>query len=382
MSIHRRTIELLSELTAIDSQNPGLVPGGAGEAAITSYVEDWARARGLATERLETTPGRPTLIVTAPGTGGGRRLMLCGHLDTVGIDEAGLVPRVDGDRMYGRGTYDMKAGLAAALIAVEESARAGLPGDVFVAAVSDEEDASAGAMEMLRSVSADAAIVMEPTEEVIATAHRGFVWVEVEVTGLAAHGSRPELGVDAVTKMAKVITALDGFNDELAARRHPLVGHSFLHASTISGGREASTIPDHCVLVLERRTIPGETPETVMREIEDVLDRCRREDPALEVTARSVLERSPFEISTDADIVRLLQAAGRSALGRELETGGVSYWADSALIADAGIPTVLFGPVGDGAHAPQEWVSLTSTVDCALTLTQVAARFCSDRADT
>lgn len=377
MSIHSRTLDLLADLVAIDSQNPGLVPGGAGESAIAAHIEEWALARGLTVERLEVTPGRPSLIITAAGTGGGRRLMLCGHLDTVGIDEAGLEPRVDGDRMYGRGTYDMKAGLAAALIAVEEATRVELAGDVVVAAVADEEDASFGAEEMLRSVSADVAIVMEPTEEVIATAHRGFVWVEIEVEGIAAHGSRPELGVDAITKMAKVVTALDALNDELAERQHPLVGHSFLHASTITGGREASTIPDQCLLVVERRTIPGETPQTVMSEIEDLLARCRGEDPALEVSARTILERSPFEISPDEEIVQLLQEAGRSALDRKLGTGGASYWADSALIAEAGIPTVLFGPIGDGAHAAEEWVSITSAVDCALTLTEVARRFCA-----
>lgn len=377
MNIHERTIALLSDLVAIDSQNPGLVPGGAGESAIAAYLEEWALARGLTVQRLEATPDRPSLIITAAGTGGGRRLMLCGHLDTVGIGEAGLEPRIDGDRMYGRGTYDMKAGLAAALIAAEEAVGAELSGDVVVAAVADEEDASFGAEEMLRSVTADAAIVMEPTEEVIATAHRGFVWVEIEVTGLSAHGSRPELGVDAITRMAPIVTALDALNDDLAQRRHPLVGHSFLHASTITGGREASTIPDRCALVIERRTIPGETPQSVMGEIEEVLDRCRRADPALEVSARTLLERSPFEVSADEDIVAVLAAAGRTAVGRELETGGASYWADSALIADAGIPTALFGPIGEGAHAPEEWVSLTSAVECARTLTEVARLFCT-----
>src|SRR3954453_10438573 len=168
--------ELTADLVAIDSVNPSLVEGGAGETAIAQFVADWARAQGLEAELLEATPGRPTVLVRARGTGGGRTLMLCGHLDTVNVEgmAAPHAPRVDGDRLHGRGAYDMKAGLAAAMIAARDAAGLGLAGDVLVAAVADEEHASLGVQEVLGAVRADAAVVTEPTELAVAVAPQGI----------------------------------------------------------------------------------------------------------------------------------------------------------------------------------------------------------------
>ena len=189
---------LLSALVAIDSVNPSLVPGGKGETRIADFIEGWARDAGLHAERLEETPGRPSVLVRAQGRGGGRTLLLCGHIDTVNVD--GMTdphsPRLEGDRLYGRGAYDMKAGVAAALVAAREAIRLDLAGDVVVAAVADEEHASLGVQEALRHIHADAAVVTEPTELELAVAHKGFVWSEIEVAGRSAHGSRPHLGVD------------------------------------------------------------------------------------------------------------------------------------------------------------------------------------------
>ena len=185
------------------------------------------------------------MLVRARGTGGGRTLLLCGHLDTVNVE--GMTdphaPRIDGDRLYGRGAYDMKAGVAAALIAGREAARLGLAGDVVVAAVADEEHASLGVQEALRHVSADAAVVTEPTELELVVAHKGFVWSEVEVTGRAAHGSRPHLGVDAIVKMGPVLTALGAARHALAERPHPLLGRGSIHASRDRGRRRAVELP-------------------------------------------------------------------------------------------------------------------------------------------
>src|SRR5215211_4838537 len=203
-------LDLLSKLVAIDSVNPSLVPGGAGEGEIAAFVRDWATAAGLEADLLEGTPGRPSVVVRAPGGGGGGTLLLCGHLDTVTVEgmAAAHTPRVDGDRLHGRGGYDMKAGVAAALIACREAPALGLAGDVVVAAVADEEHASLGIQEVLRSVTADAAIVTEPTESRVAVAHKGFVWIEVDIPGRAAHGSRPHLGEDAIVKAGPMLTGL------------------------------------------------------------------------------------------------------------------------------------------------------------------------------
>ena len=368
-------IDLLTTLVSIDSVNPALIAGAAGETRIAERVAAWATQNGLAAEHVETTPGRPSVIVRS-GPNPGPTLLLCGHLDTVGVDGVSgpFNPRVDGDRLYGRGAYDMKSGLAAALIACRDASRAGIAGEVIVAAVADEEHASLGVQETLRHVRADAAIVTEPTELQIATSHKGFVWTEIEVTGRSAHGSRPHLGMDAIMKTWPILRALDALNGELATRRtHPALGPGSLHASLITGGREESTIPERCLLTVERRTLPGESTADVETDIARLLVQCRTADADLVVAARTTLARDSFEASPDEPIVLALQRA----LGQPgITPGGVSYWADSAFIAAAGIPTVLYGPHGDGAHAKTEWVSISGTIQCARTLTAVAMDFC------
>jgi acetylornithine deacetylase len=370
---------LTSDLVAIDSVNPSLVEGGAGETEIAAFVAGWARDNGLEAEVIEATLGRPSVIVRAPGAGGGRTLLLCGHIDTVNVEgmAAPHSPRVDGDRLHGRGAYDMKAGVAAALIAAREVGRAGLRGDVVVAAVADEEHSSLGVQEALRHVRADAAIVTEPTELELVVAHKGFVWIEIEVSGVAAHGSRPHLGVDAIVKAGPVLTGLGQLDAALGERTHPLLGRGSLHASVIEGGVELSSYPARCVVGIERRTLPGETGADIEGEIEQLLDRCRAADPDLRVEQQTLLVREPFEVEHDSELVRALSEAAAEVTGTAPPIAGASYWADAAFIAAAGIPTVMFGPGGEGAHALEEWVSLPDTEVVTRTLIGVASRLCA-----
>jgi acetylornithine deacetylase len=373
-------IELTSRLVAIDSVNPSLVPGGAGEGEIAAFVAQWARAAGLEADVVEAAPGRASVIVRARGTAGGRTLLLCGHLDTVtveGMTDEPHTPRRDGDRLHGRGAYDMKAGVAAALVACREAARRRLAGDVVVAAVADEEHASLGVQEVLRTVAADAAIVTEPTELELVVAHKGFVWAEIAVTGRAAHGSRPHVGVDAIVRAGPVLTALGDLDAELGRRTHPLLGRGSVHASTIEGGEELSSYPARCVLALERRTLPGDTAADVEGELASLLDRRRAADPELVAEQRTLLVREPFEVEPDAEIVEVVRACAAEVLPAPPSIGGASYWADAAFIAAAGIPTVMFGPGGEGAHAAEEWVSLSDTEAVVRTLTAVASRLCA-----
>jgi acetylornithine deacetylase len=360
-------VDLLRQLVAIDSVNPTLVQGGAGESAIAAFIADWATAEGLEAERLEAAEGRPSVIVRARGSGNGRTLLLCGHIDTVGVE--GMTephsPRIDGDRLYGRGAYDMKAGVAAALIACREAARTGLAGDVVVAAVADEEHSSIGVQEALRAVRADAAIVTEPTELELVVAHKGFVWAEVEVTGRSAHGSRPHLGVDAIAKMGPVLVALKELDERVqAGRKHPLVGPGSLHASLIEGGQEFSSYPARCLLTAERRWIPGETLAEVQAQLREAVGEAGE--------FRLGISREPFETPPDDPFVQLV-----ARVSGDSEPGGVSYWADSGLIAAAGIPTVLFGPIGEGAHAEVEWVDLDSVERVRDVVLAVAAEWCA-----
>jgi acetylornithine deacetylase len=254
---------LIAVLVEIDSTNLDLVPSGAGEAEIARFVADWLVDAGLEVELHELGPSRANVIAVAPGCGDGRSksLLLNAHMDVVGAGGMSepWTARIEGNRLYGRGAYDMKAGLAAIMIAGREAVALGLGGEVIVTAVADEEFASIGVQDVVRQLRADAAIVTEPTGLDLCVAHKGFAWMEVETHGVAAHGSLPEDGIDAIAKMGPVLTGLAALDRELRSRPgHPLLGPSSVHASLIRGGQELSTYPDRCLLSIERRTIPGE----------------------------------------------------------------------------------------------------------------------------
>jgi len=372
--------ELAAELVAIESVNPDLVPGGPGEEEIARCVAGWTERAGLEATLEEVAPGRWNAVAVARGSGGGATLLLNAHMDTVGTAgmEAPLEPRVADGRLYGRGAYDMKTSLAAILLAGARAKELGLRGDVVVAAVADEEVASVGSAALARTVRADAAIVAEPTGERVAIAHRGFVWLELETTGVAAHGSRPDLGVDAIAKTGRILTGIEELDRSLRATpSHPLLGSGSLHASLIEGGVELSTYPDRCVVRAERRTIPGETRESVEAELREVVARAAEADPELRAEARAMFVREPFEVAGDAPIVGVTHRCAAAVLEREPEIVGVPFWTDAAILSAAGIPTVVFGPVGEGAHANVEWVDLDSAARCAETYLSVAAEICA-----
>jgi acetylornithine deacetylase/succinyl-diaminopimelate desuccinylase family protein len=366
--------ELVAQLVAIDSVNPDLVPGGAGEAEIAAFVSGWLERAGLEAAVHEVAPGRPNVVARARGTGGGRSLILNAHMDVVGVEgmRAPFEPRVEDGRLYGRGGFDMKGGLAAIMLAGARLAGAGLAGDVIVTAVCDEEHASIGAEALAAGTWADAAIVAEPTALEVCVAHKGFLWLEVETSGVAAHGSRPDLGVDAIARMGRVLTGIETLAGRLAAGyRHPLLGPGSVHASLIDGGRELSSYPDRCRLGLERRTIPGETRDRVEDEIRAL---------AGEATVRTTFERAPFEVDPEAEIVSVVRRHAAAALGFDAAIVGHSAWMDAAVLCAAGIPTVVFGPAGAGAHATTEWVDLASVATCADVFEAVAREFCGPAA--
>jgi acetylornithine deacetylase len=287
-----------------------------------------------------------------------------------------LVARLEGGRLFGRGAYDMKGSLAACMLATAEAARRGLRGDVVLTAVSDEEFASVGTEAVAASIRADAAIVTEPTEMQLAVAHRGFVCFEIETIGRAAHGSRPHLGIDAIAKMGPVLVGIQALDRELRAHpTHALLGSGSVHASLIEGGQEYSSYPARCLLQAERRTIPGETVELAEGEIRDILGGAERDDPDFAGEVRVVAAREPFEVGQDAELVDVVRSCAE-ATGVEPQVVGVSFWADSALLAAAGIPTVLFGPRGEGAHAEVEWVDVSSLEQCVEIYAAVASQVC------
>jgi acetylornithine deacetylase len=372
--------ELAAKLVAVESINPDVVPGGSGEASLAQVVAEWCDRAGLEATLSEAAPGRPNVVAIARGRGGGRSLMLNAHLDTVGV--AGMsdpfTPRLEGGRLYGRGAYDMKGSLAACMLGVARARRDGLSGDVVLTAVADEEFASVGTEAIASSMQADAAIVTEPTELELAVAHRGFVHVEIETVGRAAHGSRPHLGIDAIAKMGRVLVGIEDLDRRLRAHpSHPYVGSGSVHASLIEGGQEFSSYPARCVVQAERRTIPGETVAHVDAELAEIVGAAGDGDQDFTAHVRVLASREPFETPEDSEHVRVVRRCAAQVLGAEPELVGVSFWADSALLADAGIPTVLFGPRGEGAHAEVEWVDVASLEQCLEIYAAVAAEICS-----
>jgi acetylornithine deacetylase len=359
--------DLICQLVAIESVNPDLVPTGSGEGAIAAFVASWLRDAGLEVTVIEALPGRPSVVGIVRGSGGGKSLMLNAHMDTVGAGgmASPFSPVVREGRVYGRGAYDMKASLAAIMLAARSCRSLGLKGDVIVCAVADEEVASSGTSAVLERFHADFGIVTEPTELALCLAHKGFVWLEVETTGVAAHGSRADLGVDAIAHMGRILTGVLELDPRLrSGPRHGLLGTGTIHASLIEGGQEMSTYPARCVAKLERRTVPGEDGASVLREIEELIGPEK-------ATVRITLERPPSEVAPDHPMSAAVERiAGHPPLI------GVAYWMDMALMNGAGIPTVAFGPSGEGEHADVEWVDAASVEKCVEVYSRATELLC------
>ena len=374
--------KLVCELVAIESVNPDLVANGSGESNIAAFVMSWLADAGLSVQMVEPVRGRKSVIGVLAGAGGGGSLMLNAHMDTVGAGgmASAFTPVFKEGRVYGRGAYDMKGSLAAIMIAAREAKKLRLRGDLVITAVADEEVASLGTAAVLALREADAAIVTEPTELRLCLAHKGFAWLSVETVGVAAHGSRPDVGVDAVSRMGRILTGIVDLDTRLrAGRGHPLLGTGSVHASLIAGGQEWSTYPARCMVQVERRTIPGEDGTSALREIQDVIAEAQREDPALSASASLVLERAPSQLGADSSVTEAVEKAATETLGMQPEVIGVSYWMDMALLNAAGIPTVAFGPLGEGAHADVEWVDLASLETCVQVYLRAAQLICGQR---
>jgi len=371
--------QLLSDLVRINSINPDLIPGAPGEAEIAHFIARWLEQKDLEVQLIESVSGRPSVVGITRGTGGGKTLLLNGHMDTVGV--TGMPnphePHIKDGRLFGRGSYDMKGGLAACMIAVAAARKQRLRGDVIFTAVIDEEYASLGTMDLAKRFHADGAIVAEFTELQLILAHRGFVWLEVETIGRAAHGSRPDLGLDSIVKMGRVLTEMEKLDQNLRSNpTHPLLGSGSLHASLITGGQELSSYPERCLLSVERRTLPGETPESVEAELLGIVQEIQRSDPSFHAVVRRGIDRSPMETPEDAEIVEAIQASAVRALNHPPQIAGVQFWTDAAVLSAAGIPSVLFGPSGIGAHAVEEWVDLSSVKACSEIYLATAMDFC------
>ena len=370
-------VALARALIAVDSRNPSLAPGASGEGDCARTLAETLGNWGFRVALVESLPERPS-VVARIGRAGGRTLMFNGHLDTVGVEgmtHAPFDPVITDGNIFGRGSCDMKGGVAAMCAAAVHAADADIAGEIVIAAVIDEEWQSAGTVSLLaRGVRADAAIVTEPTRLAIGPAHRGFAWAVVTVHGVAAHGSRYDVGVDANTMAGVLLAELDEYQRTVLPRRtHALLGRGSFHAAQISGGVGLSTYAEACRVELERRTLPGDTGESFADELRAACARVAARDPRFRADVTVTFVQSPNDIALNEPIVRTLARAVEQVEGVPAAIEGLSYWTDAALLSAAGIPAICYGP-GDIrlAHSATEWVPVSEVRRATAVLAKTA----------
>ena len=375
---HADPVEITRALVRTPSVNPVLEEGGAGEKAVAELAAGWLADWGYDTVVTEVAAGRCN-VVSRRGERSGPSLLLNGHLDTVGV--SGMTEPFSGavrdGRLYGRGSADMKSGVACILAVAAELASERIPGELIVGLTADEEHASIGMEALVGSgVVADAAVVCEPTSLSVMPAHKGFLWIDAKVRGRAAHGSRPDVGVDAIAHMGHLLVAFDEEAERLRRDTgHELLGPASLHAGTIRGGSAPSVYPDRCHLVVERRTLPGETAATVMAEVERVVAAARRRCPELDASVAAGLFRAATEVPVSSPLVAGLRGACSRA-GIPGDVRGMTAWVDACFLNESGTPAVCFGPGSIAqAHTADEWVSVSEVRMCARVLGDFARRF-------
>jgi acetylornithine deacetylase len=388
-------VQLAGDLVRINSVNPSLVPGAPGERQIVESLRRRLAGRGFVVEVVtpQGLAARPSLVARHVGSGGGRGLLLNGHLDTVGVEgmsapfAAEVVEpedRAAGDgRLVGRGACDMKSGVAAMVAAAEAAVAAETAGDVVLALVADEEDGSVGTeavLDRLDVAGLDACLVGEPTWLDLAVAHRGYTVLDVEFAGLAAHSSQPENGVNAVTHLGRFLGRLEELDHTLAqSEPHPLLGNAAAMATVARGGQSPFVLASSASAVVELRTLPGEGAAATLAEIESVLAAMRRDDPGVRATASVRLTRPGWQhdrASAAGVLAELLEDQLEARTGSAPDRVGAPYWMESALWEAAGVPTLVCGPAGGGMHAADEWVDLAQVRNYAEALTGVITAFC------
>ncbi len=371
--IEERLKELLRDVVGINSVSPTLT-AGPGEDELAHWLLGWFQAREIEAALVPADDARVNVVALVKGRGEDAPLMLNAHMDTVGTEDMDdpFALRVEGDRLWGRGAYDMKCAIAVMLGLAERWLETPPDRDIWLTFVCDEEDISRGAEALVRDwlptleTPPSACVVLEPTEEQIGIAHRGFAWCELRIAGKAAHGSLYDIGIDGILPLGAAIQELHAIEREYASGpADPILGRASLHASTVTGGNAWSIYPAHACLTWERRTLPDESDDTLLAQIERVARAAQGVNQS-EVEGRLAVTRQAFRTPEHAAIVRVLQT-------RLPDTPlvGLPFWTDGAIFSSAGLPTVIYGPKGDGAHTPFEWVSLASMARVYETIRQI-----------
>ena len=353
-------LQTLADLVRINSVNSSY-DGGPGEREIAGYVRRFFELRGLLVWEEEVFPGRPNVIALLRGRVPGRRLVLEAHTDTVSVKGMTIPPFepliLDG-KMYGRGSCDTKAGLATMMHAMASLKADGItpPCEVLLAAVVDEEFSYRGVVKLCESLKADAAIVTEPTEMRAVIATKGVLRCRIVVRGKSAHSSKPHLGVNAITHMARVIAAIEADNDRMAAVQHPLVGCGTCNVGVINGGVQVNFVPDICAIEIDRRLLPGERADDAVAHYRQLLQgiagiTAEVEEPLLLVDEALDTPAGSAVVLTASRVLR--------EMGLNPDPCGVPFGCDASKLSRAGIPSIVFGPGSiDRAHTVDEYVEL------------------------
>ncbi|MFT5471470.1 MAG: acetylornithine deacetylase/succinyl-diaminopimelate desuccinylase family protein [Verrucomicrobiales bacterium] len=361
-------IETLSRLVEINSINPEWA--GPGEREAATFVREFFERAGIEVWEEEVLPNRPNIIARLPGVNPDRRIVLEAHMDVVSVADMTIPPfepRIEDGLLYGRGSCDTKAGLAAmmqAMVALKESGQTP-PCDIWLGAVVDEEHAYRGVVSLIETLektgpTPEAAVVAEPTQLRVVRANKGALRWKIATRGVSAHSSKPHLGKSAITAMAKVVLALEADEQLLAKREpHPLVGPPTCSIGVIAGGAQVNFVPEHCEITLDRRMLPGETAEGVIAHYEHLLDRVRSENPDIDVKIQPpYLADEAMETPADAEVVNAMSRV-LAELGHDPEPCGVPFGCDCSKLSRAGIPSVIFGPGSiDQAHGAVEFVEI------------------------
>lgn len=376
---------LAQAMVRIDSSSPdmGSVPGP-GETKLANFIVKWLQHHNIEWHWIENTPNRPSVVGVVRGSGKGKSLMLNGHTDTVtllGYDGNALSGEIVDDKLYGRGSADMKSGLAVAMITLLRAKRMDLAGDVIFTAVADEETGSIGTEDVIAAGwRADAAIIVEPTVLDVISAHKGFVIFEVDVIGVASHGSRPDLGIDAICKAGHFLVELERLGEAMqrgpSPTGSPEADLPSVHAGIISGGEEVSSYPARCTISIDRRFTIAESVESARQELIGILDRLAATVPNFRYEVRTVFSRPPHSMPQDHPFVEMVIRHATKFMGTDPVVRGERYWTDMALLAAVGIPGVIWGPRGFGLHSKNEWVELESVRHLLDTFVAIAGDLC------
>ncbi len=356
-------LDTLASLVRINSVNPAY-EGGCSEAAMAAHVREFFREHGIETWEQEVFPGRPNVIARLPGRLPGRRIVLEAHTDTVsvrGMAISPFEPTVENGLLYGRGACDTKGGLAAMMHALASLKAEGFtpPCEVWFAAVADEEYSYRGVVKLCEGLTADAAVVAEPTELRLIVASKGVLRWRIHVHGRAAHSSKPHLGVNAINHMARLVLELESDQQRLARNPHALLGPATCNVGVISGGVQVNFVPDTCVIEIDRRLLPGEQVGGVLAHYQRLLDGLKAQHTGFDATMESpMLTDEALDTSPEAAPARLAAEVLRS-MGLDGQPAGVPFGSDASKLSRQGIPSLVFGPGSiDRAHASVEYVEI------------------------